>query len=1055
MIDKNELNDLKKENKNLKKILLSIFIVCFIIVSIIFFGNLYMKSNDLVFIRFKINPEFGFVVNGNGDVVNYISLNKDANNIYERKMFVGLKFDQALEKSIDIAKKNNYLVDENEKNIEFTIMSEEEKVQEKYETQIVNKIEEKDSSIKANAVEPSKEEIENYEQITIDDKKDKEEQNDKKDKEEQSDSSSIPSIAYQDCKYTNVKYTDLTGEGRWQTAINVSKAMYPNGTKSGGVILLKYDDLIDGYLSVLLSKNLNAPILFIGQNGDNNKIHTITYDEINRLMKNNKGDGKIYVIGGKDTISDSTIVDLEKHSYKVERISGANRIVTSLEVAKKVYSTKKFDSIILAPFDNESIDAAMVASSTTASNYPIIYNNNDKLNPEVSLFIKENNIKKVYIIGKNKFTNMNSVLSSLENLKVSYEFIVGEDRYDTSTLSVKKFNSSFKNVVLVNNLVDIITASALANKNDSALIYAAPNSNSPSIIYDNQLSILDNKNNINSLYYLGGDDIKAAFRKVLFKIKERNVSTCDNPKMELLFSKNNAVFYVPHQDDETLYYGQTITAAINKLGSNHVYVVLLTDGAASGAQNNSEIKNALSNYNKKNNINLTFSQARDIEYKAALEAMGVRNILYMEDFNLKRLKDGGYSKTNNLYNSQINDTKKLMQKIHEKFKGDVTHFTYSTLDDHVDHAGHGDALTQLYYDYTIADNMYEESYLIVKSTEMIDDFKHVTPDVTAKKYTSTTIIPNNLGVILDYKNGFNDIKKAFNKYGYYADKSKCTVNGDLFGIGCVSVRNLFERINTKMDSKTNSLKTVIHIPYEKQTNLEIQDSKINYAKTKLSGKTVSIYGDSISSFEGYSNNITMNKTIGSNVSYYKENYKEIDKKRYFIDNVDKTWWMKVINRLDLKLLVNNSDTGDKVSGTKERYKQLHSDTKNQKPDIIFIYIGTNDYLENVPVTKFESSYDKMLNYIKTNYSKSEIYVLNLVPNGMNKSTSLLVSYNIIIKQLTTKYSVNLININSSSGITSSTLSTYMSDVNKVHPSEEGMNAIANTVLQTISDKYLK
>ena len=165
--------------------------------------------------------------------------------------------------------------------------------------------------------------------------------------------------------------------------------------------------------------------------------------------------------------------------------------------------------------------------------------------------------------------------------------------------------------------------------------------------------------------------------------------------------------------------------------------------------------------------------------------------------------------------------------------------------------------------------------------------------------------------------------------------------------------------------------------------------------------------------------------------------------------------MKVINRLDLKLLVNNSDTGDKVSGTKERYKQLHSDTKNQKPDIIFIYIGTNDYLENVPVTKFESSYDKMLNYIKTNYSKSEIYVLNLVPNGMNKSTSLLVSYNIIIKQLTTKYSVNLININSSSGITSSTLSTYMSDVNKVHPSEEGMNAIANTVLQTISDKYLK
>ncbi|MBQ9794955.1 MAG: prolyl oligopeptidase family serine peptidase, partial [Clostridia bacterium] len=110
------------------------------------------------------------------------------------------------------------------------------------------------------------------------------------------------------------------------------------------------------------------------------------------------------------------------------------------------------------------------------------------------------------------------------------------------------------------------------------------------------------------------------------------------------------------------------------------------------------------------------------------------------------------------------------------------------------------------------------------------------------------------------------------------------------------------------------------------------------------GKTVSILSHSASTYDGVSNNTAYNSTIGDNDVYYTEG-------RHGVYRKD-TWWQQVIDVLDMRLLVNNSWSGSCVlqprkgeaSVTyKDRAVNLHNDHTGEEPDIIWVYIGGNDF----------------------------------------------------------------------------------------------------------------
>ncbi|MBQ5739197.1 MAG: SGNH/GDSL hydrolase family protein [Oscillospiraceae bacterium] len=171
----------------------------------------------------------------------------------------------------------------------------------------------------------------------------------------------------------------------------------------------------------------------------------------------------------------------------------------------------------------------------------------------------------------------------------------------------------------------------------------------------------------------------------------------------------------------------------------------------------------------------------------------------------------------------------------------------------------------------------------------------------------------------------------------------------------------------------------------------------------FAGKKVSVLGDSISTYTGVSNDATMNSTIGGNAIYYTAGKLGV----YRSD----TWWQQGIDLLDMELLVNNSWSGSAIhtdragkAAYKERCVQLHDDIDKVDPDIIWSFLGTNDfswyttskwgtveainfdtlivkgasgYTYATPTTVYEA-YAIMLHKMTQRYPEADIYVMSLL-----------------------------------------------------------------------------
>ncbi len=246
-------------------------------------------------------------------------------------------------------------------------------------------------------------------------------------------------------------------------------------------------------------------------------------------------------------------------------------------------------------------------------------------------------------------------------------------------------------------------------------------------------------------------------------------------------------------------------------------------------------------------------------------------------------------------------------------------------------------------------------------------------------------------------------------------------------------------------------------------------------KLNLAGKNVSILGDSISTFDGYSNDVTnTNSTLLGNNSWYGASLGAVN-------DVNETWWMQSINEYNMNLLVNNSASGSLVfsdsntAGYKTRAVNLHDnigENSGTNPDMIWIYMGNNDaknykdsldtigtyedinfetlivendgvYTYETPTT-FAEAYAIMIHKIITTYSASDVFTFTLPVRSVNEfgeeSTPLV---NDIITKIANKYGTTIVDLY--------TLYPANSDL---HPDAYGMDLMTKIVNDAIEDKYL-
>ncbi len=128
-------------------------------------------------------------------------------------------------------------------------------------------------------------------------------------------------------------------------------------------------------------------------------------------------------------------------------------------------------------------------------------------------------------------------------------------------------------------------------------------------------------------------------------------------------------------------------------------------------------------------------------------------------------------------------------------------------------------------------------------------------------------------------------------------------------------------------------------------NVEYTDTEIDIEQMldalydEYSGKKLTVFGDSITTYSGISNNSDYNATLGSQGPWYGEGQKDQAK----IWNYENTYWGSLLRGLDMELCVNNSWSGHGVCDgtTFARCTNLHN-VKGENPDVVVINFGIND-----------------------------------------------------------------------------------------------------------------
>lgn len=236
----------------------------------------------------------------------------------------------------------------------------------------------------------------------------------------------------------------------------------------------------------------------------------------------------------------------------------------------------------------------------------------------------------------------------------------------------------------------------------------------------------------------------------------------------------------------------------------------------------------------------------------------------------------------------------------------------------------------------------------------------------------------------------------------------------------------------------------------------------------LEGTTLSILGDSISTYENW-------------IPYGYNNFYPASGD---VKDINDTWWIRMFDDTGMKLCANASSSGSTCAGdsTDAENPQVGcgdfritdlSDKNGAYPDIIVVFMGTNDLLVSIPlgdndgtviveegmIDNFADAYSLMLDKLETYYPCSEIYCCTLLQVGDYGTETPYVAFTNGLGLTAEDYSgkIEMIAENKGypvidlyhCGIEIDNLQNMTSD--GVHPNAEGMKYIAEAVTSTIID----
>lgn len=286
---------------------------------------------------------------------------------------------------------------------------------------------------------------------------------------------------------TNENVKRISGVDREQTAIEVSKKMFKDGTNK--VVLANKNNYSDVLTAAPFAKANNASLLYISSNSISKEVMS----EIARLKAK-----EITIIGGEKSVNEGLKKELEKRNFKVERLSGADRYKTSAQIASKLI-TDKTTTLEIASGENYA-DALSVNNAAEKDKAPILLVRVNAIDKSVEDVIKSSKASLINIAGREKSVSENTKANIKKISKATINRIGGANRYETSILLAKY--SGAKEVVVVasgEDFADALVAAPFSAQQKGAILLT----NKDKLSDNAEKFIKDTK--FNKSYVIGGE----------------------------------------------------------------------------------------------------------------------------------------------------------------------------------------------------------------------------------------------------------------------------------------------------------------------------------------------------------------------------------------------------------------------------------------------------------------------------------------------------------------------------------------------------------------------
>lgn len=289
---------------------------------------------------------------------------------------------------------------------------------------------------------------------------------------------------------------NVQGKSRTETAIAVSKLLYPNGfasSKSQKTVVLATSGQYADALSAgpLAAHYGNAPILL-------SSAKTLTpavEQELKRLKAN-----RIVIVGGTVALSASVESKLKSMGMSVERLSGQTRYETNEKINAKLPSAGG----MFVTSGNNYPDALTAASVAVVKNWPIVLVRDGMALPNR---LSAGYGKDIVIIGGT--AAVPAAMETAIKREVGADGVrrlAGTTRYDTGTATIDHFSKEFvSNRLIVStgtNYPDALVSSAISARYNAPL-FLVPDNSMPATL-TTALSKHSKEKLINRTYYVGG-----------------------------------------------------------------------------------------------------------------------------------------------------------------------------------------------------------------------------------------------------------------------------------------------------------------------------------------------------------------------------------------------------------------------------------------------------------------------------------------------------------------------------------------------------------------------